>query len=421
MKIAYLASLFPAPSHTFIQREIDRLRALGVEIVPFSVRRPRQEDILGEPARSTASAVKWLLPPRLSHLSRAVGWAALTRPVLSTKLLVNALSNGRGGRGKIKWLAYFVEALVLAWLIRRAGADHLHAHFGNAGSNTAALAAQLAHVPLSITFHGIDLDEPDLFRHAEKLSQCSFAVCISDHGRRLLAGNVAPADRGKIEVIRCGHALPSESSITPAPGANRIVSVARLSPEKGHEVLLDALSQLKRKGTPFFCTLVGGGPLESRLRDRIAALDLEQDVEMVGACPPEETMQFIERADLSVLASFGEGIPIALMEAFGFGRPVVATAVGGIPELVRDGENGKLVQPGDAAALADAIDDVVRDKARAAAMGRMGRNTVAGLHDPDQAALMLQECFSRSIEATAAHRKTPRLAEAQLDCSAVSS
>jgi colanic acid/amylovoran biosynthesis glycosyltransferase len=398
MKIAYLVSLYPAPSHTFIERELRALEASGIEILRFSVRRPKSGDIVDETARSEGSKVRWLVPAPIGPLLAALAWNVFTHPVRLFSTLKYSLSKANGLRNKLRWLAYWVEGILLAYWMTLGGAEHLHCHFGNSGSNTAMIAAQLAGLPFSITFHGIDLDEPELFRHGDKLQHCAFAVCISDNGRQILLRNGPGVDASKVHTIRCGYALPVEQMISPLPGNNHIVCVARLSPEKGHGILLDALQILHERHLPFSCTLVGGGPLGSQIKDRIEGTVLKGLVTVVGTRSPAEVREFIAQADVAVLASFGEGIPIVLMEAFAQKRPVVATNVGGIPELLSDWVNGRLVAPGDPIGFADAVESILRDHRAAEEMGQAGWDVVTAKHDPRKSTEQLHRLLAQSVQ-----------------------
>lgn len=377
MRIAYLASLYPAQSHTFIQREIAGLRQLGFHIDTYSIRRASGVDVQGAEGQADVAATRCLLPPPPSALFAALGWAVLTRPMLALRGLFEAIGRaGLGLRGRLLWCAYFMEALVLAYWMTRDKAEHMHCHFGNAGSNTAYLASKLSGIPLSISFHGIDLDEPEKFRHAEKLAHARFAVCISKFGRSRLMYATPPELWNKIHIVHCGLDAPGETHITPSPGEGRILCVARLSVEKGHPILLDALDLLRTRGVPFRCTLVGDGPLRDELKARVKAMGLDDAVTFAGAQPPVKVAEYNQQSDVVVLASFGEGIPVVLMEAMAHARPVVATYVGGIPELVHDGVNGRLVPAGSATDLADAIADVLNNPERARKMGESGRAEV---------------------------------------------
>ena len=212
----------------------------------------------------------------------------------------------------------------------------------------------------------------------------------------MLLRNASPGDEPKVHVIRCGYPLPKEEEIPPYPRTSSILCIARLAPEKGHEVLLAALALLRQRGVDFHCTLVGDGPLAGRIRKMIATLGLKNHVTMTGALPPADVYDHVGKSDILVLASYGEGIPVALMEALAQKRPVVATAVGGIPELVRDGVEGRLVAPGDATALADAMADMLENPEVAARMGDAGRAAVARMHDPKSSARRMRDLFVRA-------------------------
>lgn len=392
MKIGYVASHYPAPSHTFIQREILELEKLGAEVVRFSVRRSRPEHQLDDVAREEARKTRSLLPPSW-ELVPALVWLLFTRPGLALGTFGLAMRCGPGVRARIKWTAYFVEAALLAYWLDKDQVRHLHCHFGNAGSNTAWLASKLAGVRFSITFHGIDLDEPETFHHREKLADAVFAVCISGFGKSRLMQGIDPTDTHKIAVVRCGFPLPDDADLPAAPGTGSIICVARLSAEKGHLVLLQALATLAAGGTAFHCTLVGAGPLQGEIEAELTRLGLGQHVTMAGAVANDQVVRMIAASDLSVLASYGEGIPIALLESLAWNRPFVATRVGGIPELAPPGASGLLVEPGDASGLAESIGRLINDASLADQLAHTGRRLVAELHDPEGAARAMLELF----------------------------
>ncbi len=391
--IAYLVSLYPALSHTFIEREVYELTVLGLDVLPFSVRKPDPEKVPGEFGRQELKRVRWLVPASFFSLCTAALWALFTRPVRTARTFRKAVFPAEGVREKLKWTAYFGEAVLLARQLSRSKARQLHCHFGNAGSNVAWLAGDLARLPVSYSFHGIDLDEPVRFRHAEKVRDSAFCVCISEHGRKVLLASAGREAASKIHVVRCGYTPPPEDELKPPPGRNRIVCVARLSEEKGHKVLLEALDMLKHHGVAFECELLGDGPLRGEIAAMIEARGLTEQVVLAGAVSPDEVAHRLDDADVSVLASYGEGIPLALIEAFAHERPVVATRVGGIGELVTDGENGRLVPAGDAEALAEALAGVLADAGRARLMGFAGRLRMLSLHDPVKAAETLKNLF----------------------------
>jgi L-malate glycosyltransferase len=146
-----------------------------------------------------------------------------------------------------------------------------------------------------------------------------------------------------------------------------LLCVANLKAYKGHEHLLGAAALLRARARP--CTLVLAGEGEQRPQLERQARRLHLDVRFLGA--RTEVGPLLARADVVVLPSLHEGMSNAVMEAMAAGRPVIATAVGGTPELLRD--RGILVPPGDPAALASAIDALLADPVRRASLGAAAR------------------------------------------------
>lgn len=198
-------------------------------------------------------------------------------------------------------------------------------------------------------------------------------VAVSESMAAMLRDVVrVPADR--IRVIP-NWAAPELRPPAPGPlprqGAPTIIHVARLHAQKRQDILLDAFGEVRRLRPGATLWIVGTGPLEPRLR-RLAG----EGVEFLGR--REDIRHLLRRADIFVLSSDWEGMPLAILEAMGEGLPVVSTAVGGVPELVEDGVTGLLVPKGDSAALARAISACINEPARARAMGEEGRRRCAG-------------------------------------------
>ena len=143
---------------------------------------------------------------------------------------------------------------------------------------------------------------------------------------------------------------------------HRIVCVARLSSEKGLEYLLDALPLIKREFSDAHLVLVGGGILENNLKSQAKQLGILDSVFFLGAQPHEKAIEEMRQAEVFVCPSLAEGLGIVFIEAQALGVPVIGTNVGGIPDVIRDGETGLLVPPRDSRAIADAVIKVFRDK-----------------------------------------------------------
>jgi len=154
------------------------------------------------------------------------------------------------------------------------------------------------------------------------------------------------------------------------PHATVLAHVGRFATPKNHALLIEAFAQV-RASTPLYLLLVGGGELEGAVREQVAQLGLEARVRFLGI--RADVADILRASDVFVLSSLWEGNPLSVMEAMAAGLPVVSTAVGGVPELVRDGATGLLVPSGDAGALGQAIQALVDDPARRQAMGAAAR------------------------------------------------
>jgi glycosyltransferase involved in cell wall biosynthesis len=152
------------------------------------------------------------------------------------------------------------------------------------------------------------------------------------------------------------------------------VCAARLEEQKGHDVLLDALAEVRRRGLEFVVALAGEGSLRASLEQRAAELGLTQQVHFLGQL--EDVGPLLAAADTVVLPSRWEGLPLGLLEAMARARPVVASAVGGIPEVIEEGVNGRMVPAGNPVALADALEALHRKPDAALRMGRRAAASV---------------------------------------------
>ena len=162
------------------------------------------------------------------------------------------------------------------------------------------------------------------------------------------------------------------------PHATVLTHVGRFAPPKNHALLIEAFAQT-RADTPLYLLLVGGGELENAVREQVAALGLQGRVRFLGV--RADVADILRASDVFVLSSRWEGNPMSVMEAMAAGLPVVSTAVGGVPELVREGETGLLVPSEDAGALAQALQALVDDPAHRQAMGAAARRHAVARFD----------------------------------------
>lgn len=379
-RLCYFTNVYPAPSHTTMRREIEALTALGASVVRVAAR--RFAGPLVEAADQREAEMTSYTAASVWRAGRCLLMAAIRRPRAFASALRSVWHVGRSSpRGLWTYLMYLGEASVLLKLAR--GCSHIHANFGNA-VGIAVLCRQLGGPPVSLRIHGPEEFESFSGREWDwKLRQASFVLPISEHGVRLLQETLVPQHRHKVALLRCGIETGSARHPSPPlPAVAHLVCVARLEERKGHRVLLQAVSQVCAAGVPVTLTLVGDGRLRHSLEQLARALGLADRVQFAGWADGAAVSRSLAEARLVVLPSFAEGLPIVLMEAFASGRAVVTTGVAGIPELVRHGESGWLVAPGDVDALAAALLEALQaPDERLIAMARVGRERVRQQHD----------------------------------------
>ena len=327
MKIAYVLRVFPKLSETFIAAELAELRRRGVELRILS-----------------------LGPPRESLRHSIVERAGLD--------------------------AIYDEGRFLPEL-RAFRPDLLHAHFATEATAAARELAAAVGLPFTFTAHGYDIYRRPPADWAERAAAAAAVVTVSeanaDHINRIHG-----VPRAHVRVIPSGVDV---RWIVPAPPADRaqpphVVCVARLVEVKNVGLLLRACADLRDLGLQFRCIVVGEGRCRDELEGLRRELGLEDVVQLVGAAAEDEVLAWWRRATVAALPSVSEGLPVSLLEAGACAVPAVATAVGGVPELVVDGRTGILVPANDVGAFTNALARLIDDPAAAARMGAAARRRI---------------------------------------------
>jgi glycosyltransferase involved in cell wall biosynthesis len=378
MRILYVTQRLPfGTGETFIVPEVDALLAAGDEVLiiprissdpvvhddvgPLLARTRALPGVLGV-AAAVVSAVT-----RDPHRSFRAFWPLRhTRPRWRT--LLNLLATAQG---------IWVGRVAKAW-----GADHIHAHWAYLTATLAMAASAVSGIPWSFTAHRYDIVRNNLL--AEKLRSARFGRFIAQETLALARSLVPPDAMTRAMVLHMGVSLPpAPMGETPTRPVSVVLCPARLEPVKGHRHLLDAAARLLGRGIGFELWLAGDGPESEAIARRIDELGLRAHVRRVGTMPHAELLQLYRerRVDCVVLPSVDlggglhEGISVALIEAMAHGVPAIATRTGGLPELL-DGGAGLLVPPGDAGALADALERVLGSATLRAELVYAGRRRV---------------------------------------------
>jgi glycosyltransferase involved in cell wall biosynthesis len=295
--------------------------------------------------------------------------------------------------------------LYFAEFFGRSGVDHVHVHFANRAAHTALFLKEISGIPFSITAHGQDfmkdLGSDDLLR--EICAAAEFVAAETDYSRDLLRQR-CPDSAAKIHRVYNGIDLerfpvPRSCNGNRIP---RIVSVGRLVAFKGFDDLIDACAELARRRIDFVCDIIGDGPLRETLQAKIEQLDLSSRVNLLGSLSQDAVSEKLQAADIFALASTTDTqgatdvFPTVILEAMASARPVVSTCLAGIPELVVDGQTGMLAPPGDATALAHALEQLLREPELRLRFGDAGRARIEQHFRIEQTVAPLVQMLERS-------------------------
>lgn len=391
LRVAYLCNVYPAVSHSFVRREIEALVALGHEVTRFSIR-PHRSDLKDAADVGEAACTEVVLGGGFATFLLIATLELVSRPYRAAQAFVAACRmSGAQPKQLVRHVAYLLEA---AWLLKRLNqlkVTHLHAHFGTNPAAVALLTRALGGPPYSFTVHGPDeFDAPVALALSQKIAAASFVVAISSFGRSQLMRWSAIEQWSKIKVVRCGvdsSFFDSAAEFTHA--SSEFCCVARLTPQKGLPLLIDACAKLDSAGEDFTVTIVGDGELRSVLDAEIRARGLEHRIVLGGSKSATDIRNDLLRARAFVLPSFAEGLPVVLMEALAVARPVIATAIAGIPELV-DNTCGWLVPAGSVDALAAAMREALHaSPEELEAKGRVGSQRVRRMHSARRGAELI--------------------------------
>ncbi|MCU0773169.1 MAG: glycosyltransferase [Ideonella sp.] len=397
MNIAYITSVYARASDTFIRSEVLELRARGHQVHTFSIRRQHEDQAVSAEVEAEQARTDYILSHGPLALLRAFAFEAIRQPrrMLAT-LSLAWRTRSPGAKAALYQLIYVVEAAYLAQRLRALRVDILHNHIAENSATVAMLASELSGIPYSMTVHG-----PGIFFHPlrwalpEKIARAAFTACITEFCRSQCMLFSDPRHWHKLHVVRCAVGRSFiDIDPQPVPNTARLLFVGRLCAEKGLPLLMDAMRRHVQGGGHASLALVGDGPLRGEVEAFVERHGLAAHVQMLGWRSSEQVREELEASRALVLPSFAEGLPVVIMEALALGRPVVATRIAGIPELVVDGDNGWLVSPGSIDELVAALDAVASlDTARLEAMGRRGVAAVRRLHDLRSEVSVLEAAF----------------------------
>lgn len=403
MRLAYFINQYPKVSHTFIRREIRALEALGFEVQRYALRGSSGEVLVEAADLEERQRTRYILGHGVLYLLYSIVVLAVQRPLGLVRALRMMISLARRSHRPLALhLASLAEAAVLTRWTQAQGAQHIHTHFGTNSAEVALLARLWGSVPYSITIHGSDeWDRPLQWTLLDKVQHAAFVVAISSFTRAQLMRWIRLQDHDKLHVVHCGvDDSFLQTPASPVPDNQRLVCVGRLCNEKAQPLLLDALVLLRERGLRPQLVLAGDGELRARIQALIAQHGLADQVTLTGWVDGQRVRDEILASRALVMPSCMEGLPVALLEAMTLQRPVITTYVGGIPELVRPGREGWLVQAGSAEAVAGAIEACLRTPVDTLSqMGADGHARIVERHRIADCAEQLARLFEGSMVA----------------------
>jgi colanic acid/amylovoran biosynthesis glycosyltransferase len=358
--VAYIANAFPSPLEPYVMDEIRELRRRGTQVICCSGKRVSAND-LSLPERAFWKETRFLQPLTDDELVHAFRRLIDRRNFWQ---LLQLLLCDRGGSPlrRVRTLGHTLMGAALAEQLEPLQVEHIHAHHGYFASWMALVAAGLLRVGFSFTLHGSDLlQRGDLL--AAKIKACKFCFTISDFNRDYILRHYANTAPDKIVVQRLGvdrvlswptvnaHAEPESRRFC-------LLSVGRLNPVKNHRFLIRACASLRDSGFDFICWIIGEGPEREALEKQILSLGLQGRVYLIGHVPRAELSGYYRYADLVVLTSKSEGIPVVLMEAMAHEKLVLAPSITGIPELVEHKQTGFLYDPDSLPGFVSAVQSI---------------------------------------------------------------
>ena len=379
--------------------EIRELRRRGVRVIPCSSRKV-DEATLPADLREHARETLYLEPLRWRTLLRALLVCLLQFRSIA-EWTIAGLFESEPTMRRARTLLHTWLGVYYGLLLRDRGVEHIHVHHGYFSSWIAMVAARMLGIPFSMTLHG-----SDLLMHAAhmntKLRECEFCITVSEFNREHIYAHYPAVDRHKVLVQRLGVEIPANFSKKSghAPGANRVpvlLAVGRLHAVKNHVFLLQACFLLRECGVRFRCLIVGDGPERAKLAFLIRELKVADVVTMAGHVPHDDIAEYYDAADLVVLTSHSEGIPLVLMEAMAHGKIVLAPSITGIPELVAAGKTGFLYAAGDLEQFVWQVEQICKSLSALGSIGQTAREHIRQNFDQHKNLAKFADVFMQKI------------------------
>jgi len=408
LRLIYILDRFPSYTLNFIYNEIDVLEREGLVIDIYSLR----------PAQNCPEEASRFLP-RTTNVRPAPAGAVLRawihylrrRPRALLALLFQLPLDNHGPGTGLRALAHLAVAVYFAWLVRDRR-EHLHAHFAAKSALTALVVSRLNGNSYSFTAHGSStVFPPKRISLASKIRGADFVVAVSEYNRSTIATLCPELPGEHIVVNRSGIRLEQFPFRKPADRSDapfRLICIASLHSYKNHETVIEACRLLAERELDFRLDCLGGDV--SGRRDKLVGLASQSGVadrvRFRGHVDHGEILDSLQGADLVVLASRVEGVPVSLMEAMAVGTPVLGPHITGLAELIEDGDCGYLADPERPEEFAEKAARLLREPGMARQMASRARARIEAEYDMQSNARSLAAEFKTRLDVRSRDRES---------------
>lgn len=357
-RVAYILDSFPNISETFVSNEINELLRMGWDVRIFALHRPKSS-LVHSAARRLLEVTTYLPRPVPNTKILRSMFSLLTRNFSTT---VSILLKSRSLPGNhFRWTAR--QAIYLSKQISDLNCDRIHVHFAAEASRYGMLVSKFLDIPYTLTVHS-PLGQNESQEHTLSIvgKDADAVITVSAFNKSYISKNFN-LDPSKIYVNPNGiqsDVFKSDATILRIPG--RILTVARLHPDKGISYAVEAAGVLKRLGINFHWIIIGDGPDREAIDAHISALGLNDNVKLLGFQSASRVLEELRIASIFVLPSVSEAQPVVYLESMATGTPIIGTNIPGVSETIIDGESGALVPIGDYQVMAVKILELLNDE-----------------------------------------------------------
>ncbi len=373
MRILYLLKHFPALSQTFILNEITSLIDEGHDVSIIAMYNLNENKIHEKIERyNLLKEIHYLkyypffLNKFENNYSKEEIFERATKKLfeknsISKEIKFNLLDLGYKQEKEIeRTFRKFLDYLDILEIIKEKDIEHIHVHFADKNAQVVYDINKIINVPYTLTTHAYDIfvnPYKDLKKWADNAKKM---IVISEYNKKYMVKNFG-IDEDKISMVRCGINL-DEFKLLNIEKENRftILNIGRLNLIKNQKCLIEACKILKNKGLNFQCLIIGKGKERANLEKQIQESGLKDYIKLLGSKKNEELIEYYNKANVFVLPSISEASPTVIKEALACGMPVIVSNVRGVPEIIKDGHNGFLIEPEKPEQIANKLMELIK-------------------------------------------------------------